>query len=82
MRVTLYVPRGHLTAEVVRGALSLVIDRVRADAYETIVNWTRLERLIAYDWAMREHARASDNPTVQRRQRPSFVESVMRKGDT
>lgn len=34
--------------------------------------WTHLERLIAYDWAMREHLSASDNP-VHLRDKPHFV---------
>jgi len=39
---------------------------------EQISPWTANERLMAYDWAMREHLRASDNAT-RRRPKPSFV---------
>jgi len=33
--------------------------------------WSELEKLQAYDWAMREHLSASDNP-VRRRPKPDF----------
>lgn len=39
---------------------------------QAITPWTAMERLLAYDWAMREHLIASDN-LVRRRECPSFV---------
>ena len=40
----------------------------------TVASWTLLERMVAYDWAVREHWHASDNPRIRRRAKPVFVE--------
>jgi hypothetical protein len=74
MRVTFYEPEGELTAELVSDALGLAGVGVTPEAAEP---WTRFERLLAYDWAVREHLRASDN-LVRRRERPSFLPSARR----
>lgn len=50
----------------VYGLVGVVLPRVQ------IRPWTKLERLLAYDWAIREHLRASDS-LVRRRDRPSFT---------
>jgi hypothetical protein len=39
---------------------------------ESIPAWSEMERIIAYDWAIREHLHASDN-MVRRREKPSFL---------
>ncbi len=70
MRPVLLDPGGELTTELLHDVLSLV-DRC-APPMEQLERWTPLERLLAYDWAMREHLAASDNP-VKRRPRPSFL---------
>jgi hypothetical protein len=69
MRPVLLEPDGELTAQLVTDVLGLVSVTVPPAAAEP---WTRMERLLAYDWAIREHLRASDNP-VPRRDKPSFV---------
>lgn len=69
MRVDFLDPKAPLTPQLVADALSLV----GAEADWVIVNtWTDLERLMAYDWAIRAHLHASDVP-VRLRPRPSFV---------
>lgn len=68
-RVTFYGSQADLTPEIVSDALSLAC--VYYPSHK-IGFWTPLERLLAYDWAMREHMSASDNP-VQRRPRPYFL---------
>lgn len=67
--MTFNEPQGELTADLVRDALALVSVKVADDA---LAQWTPTELLIAYDWAIREHLRASDNP-VRRREKPWFV---------
>jgi hypothetical protein len=74
MRITCYAPDGELTAEIVADVLSLIGER--AALYPSaIAEWTRLELLLAYDWAIREHLAASDNP-VRRRDRPRFLDTA------
>ncbi len=69
MRITFYEPAGGLQPDIACNALALAGVKVRqAD----VAQWTRLELLLAYDWAMREHLGASDNP-VRRRDCPHFV---------
>jgi hypothetical protein len=70
MRLEVLVPRGELTAVLVRDVLLLVQVTVPLG---TVESWTRFERLLAYDWAMREHLAASDHPASLRRDRPSFI---------
>jgi hypothetical protein len=69
-RPTFYVPGGELTPELLRNVLSLVSVTV---PLERIERWVPFERLLAYDWAIREHLRASDNP-VHSRPRPSLLD--------
>jgi hypothetical protein len=68
MRIEVFEP-AELTPEVVRDVITLVAD---PPPLTTIATWTWFELLLAYDWAMREHLRASDN-NVRRRDRPTFT---------
>jgi hypothetical protein len=68
-RITFWEPRGKLTPELIRDVLMLISLDVDLD---TIKTWTPNELLMVYDWAMREHARASDN-IVRRRPRPALL---------
>jgi hypothetical protein len=63
-----YAPDGELTDELLRNLLSLISEDLPGGAGA----WTPLERLVVADYALREHYRASDNPT-QRRPRPSLL---------
>jgi hypothetical protein len=72
MRPELLTPRGDVNPGLVRDVLELVEVKVSLSAAET---WTPLELALAYDWAMREHLAASDNP-VKFRAKPSFVEAA------
>lgn len=74
MRLELMTPRGALTAALVRDALGLVMEQ--APAIDIMSRWTQNELLLVYDWAMREHANASDAP-VRRRPRPYLVTLVL-----
>ncbi len=69
MRPVLLEPRGELNGQLLKRVLELVGVDVTVTAAE---RWTKLERLLAYDWAMRERLAASDNLT-RRRERPSFL---------
>jgi hypothetical protein len=71
-RRSFYEPR-ELTIDVVQNTLALVGVTIGRHGRYGIGHWTPLERLIAYDWALRCHLRASDNPT-QLRPKPNFVE--------
>lgn len=74
MRLELMQPKGATTAALVRDALALVMEQ--PPTLETIARWTQNELLIVYDWAMREHAHASDY-LVRRRPRPYLVTMVI-----
>jgi hypothetical protein len=69
MRVIFYSPAGPLTAQNMRLILMLV--GINAPEH-AITHWTELEMVMAYDWAMRVHLRASDN-RVMMRPCPYFV---------
>lgn len=72
MRLTLWLPEGELTGELVSSVLELVSLTIP----ESITSqWTLNERRVAYDWAMREHIGASDNP-VRRRDKPWFIKQA------
>lgn len=68
-RRSFYAP-AELTAEVVHDVMSLVAADLPPLA--GVERWTETELLVAYDWAIREHLRASDNP-VHWRPRPHFT---------
>lgn len=71
MRPTLLDPPGELTDDLL---CNVVLPLVCVSLpMERAARLTELERLLAYDWAMREHLRASDN-VIRRRERPSFLE--------
>lgn len=65
--VEFLVPDGPLTDEVLGDVVSLV-DHEPPPALELEL-WTDLERVLVYDWAMREHMRAAGN-RVKRRPKP------------
>jgi len=71
IRTAFYQPEGELTPSVVLDVLELVC--TDAPRIGEIVKWTTIERLVAYDWAIREHLVAGDNIHVRRRPRPSFT---------
>jgi hypothetical protein len=55
-------------------ALQLVLEGSAPE--DGVINtWTDEQRRDAYDWAMREHLRASDNP-IRRRPKPAFLEAA------
>lgn len=62
-----------LTPQVVHDALSLV--GVSAIPVLAVAEWTRLEQLLAYDWAMREYLRASGS-LIRRRPKPTFITTL------
>jgi hypothetical protein len=64
-------PAGGLTTEVVCNALRLAM-REPVPPAVIVGRWTEHERMLAYDWAMREHLRASDS-LVRPRPQPWFV---------
>lgn len=66
MRVKLLAD-GAVTDEELQDAISLADDVVPHP--QELQRWTELERALVYDWALREHMRASDHP-VRRRPRP------------
>lgn len=78
MRVEFLEPNGGYTSEIVCNALSLVLED--PPEISEVEKWTRLEKVIAYDWAFRVHLRASDNYVVRARERPSFVKSKTKGG--
>lgn len=63
-------PAGGYTAEVVEHALLLVNETV--PAYR-IQGWSPMERMLVFDWAMREHLNASDSQ-ISRRPKPAIVQ--------
>lgn len=70
---TFFEPQGELKWPMVYDLLCLV----DADPNpEQVERWTPIELLVAYDWAIREHLRASDNTTVRRRPKPWFVDGA------
>jgi hypothetical protein len=69
-RVEFLEPPGGIDAEMLRDVILLAGGP--AVPPERLARWTDLERLLAYDWAAREHLHASDNRT-RRRPRPSFL---------
>lgn len=77
-RVTFFEPQGGLTPKIVSDVLGLVEVEVTPQA---IALWTDMERLLAYDYAIRGHLRASDN-LVRLRPMPHFVRVHRRLGIT
>jgi hypothetical protein len=69
-RIEFYAPAGEITAQLLHDFLLLTGP---APSPEKLARLSRLERLLAYDWAAREHLRAADHP-VRQRPRPSFLE--------
>lgn len=63
-------PDSFFTPLVVRELLLLVsVDVPLAD----VQSWTNSQRIVAGDWALRTHLRASDNNTVRVPEKPSFI---------
>jgi hypothetical protein len=69
-RIEFWKPEGELTPQVLSDVLGLVSSEVSP---VLIQDWSLHERMMAWDWAWREHLRASDNSTVRRRQKPWLV---------
>ena len=69
-RVAFLQPQADLTATIVQDAVGLVGYDIPLSRIE---GWTKLEQLMVYDWAIREHLRAGDNLSVRRRPKPSLV---------
>lgn len=71
--IRFFDPEGEISVGLVEDALALVGHTLRRRGDE-VWAWTDFELLLAYDWAIRVHLRASDNSlTVRSRPRPSFV---------
>lgn len=63
-------PSGELTPQMIRDMLGLA----GLDVAERIIDaWTPNERALAYDYAMRQHMRASDDYSVRPRDMPWFL---------
>ena len=60
---------GMATAEIVADACALV----GIDLDESVSDWTQPQRDRVYDYAMRLHLRASDNPNVRLAPKPRFL---------
>jgi hypothetical protein len=73
MRLTLLEPEGGITIQATEDALGLVGITIPP---ERIGRYTHGELLLAYDWAMRQHLRASDNTSLHIRSKPSFLEDT------
>jgi hypothetical protein len=69
MRIEFISPKDEITDEM----LARVLGLVGADTACQMARLTKYERILAYDWAMREHLTASDN-LCRRRPKPSFIE--------
>src|SRR5690348_74282 len=68
--IPVFEPKQELTPGSLRNVLGLVSLEV-ADGI--IAAWTPNEMRLAYDYAMREHLRASDNHSVRSRPLPWFI---------
>jgi hypothetical protein len=69
MRPDLWEPEDTLDPELLSSVLELVSVHIPP---EQMMRWTRLELLLAYDWAWRRYMRASDNLNHER-EKPWFV---------
>lgn len=77
--VTLLQPTAHeLTPELVQDVVSLVDET--PPSRDELQQWTEIELLLVYDWAMREHMRASDNRNVRRRPKPWLLGRLQESG--
>lgn len=68
---TFFEPQGELHWRMVYTLLAMVGANPSSGQVQ---QWTPIELLVAYDWAIREHLRASDNTTVRRRPKPWFID--------
>jgi hypothetical protein len=66
------VPAGEITDDLLGDMLRIA--GAEPPPAAALAGLTEFERMLAYDWAAREHLRASDN-LVRRRPRPSFLEA-------
>lgn len=72
MRPEFFAPDCPITDALLVDVLELVgVKPVRS----LVADWTPMERLLAYDWAMREHLRVVGN-LCRRRPQPSFVNTA------
>jgi hypothetical protein len=68
--IPVFEPQEELTP----ASLCLVLGLAGAEVPEAVIApWTENERRLAYDWAVREHWRASDNNSVRARPCPWLV---------
>jgi len=73
VRPELLTPDGEeITPQILRDMLALIGEAATMPSTERIKRWSPLERAVVYDWAAREHLRASDCP-VRRRPRPALL---------
>ena len=75
MRLIFYEPQAELTPELAHNVLELV--KAELDhplpSVEEMGSYTWLELVMVYDWAMREHLRASDHHEIRARPVPSIL---------
>ena len=75
MRLIFYEPQGELTPQVAHDVLELVSAELKhpLPSVEEMSAYSWLELVMVYDWAMREHLRASDHSEIKRRPVPSIL---------
>jgi hypothetical protein len=78
-RIELLEPQGELDAALALDAMLLVEGGYSAEYVSKVMSFlemlTKLELQVIYDWAMREHLRASDN-NIRRRERPGLLKLI------
>ena len=77
MRPEFLTPKLPIDAQDLYNVIGLVDQYPPPVAY--IERWSQMERILVYDWAMREHLRASDN-IIRRRDRPVLLDSKLVAG--
>jgi hypothetical protein len=77
MRPEFLTPELPIAAPDLYNVISLVDQYPPPVSY--IDRWSQMERILVYDWAMREHLRASDN-IIKRRDRPVLLDSKLVTG--
>ena len=63
-------PAGGYTPDVIESVLLLVNEKV---PHHLIAGWSPMERMMVFDWAMREHLNAADSQ-IWRRPKPAIIE--------
>ncbi len=75
---TFFEPQGDLGWKMVHDLLCMVSADPDSGQME---QWTPIELLVAYDWAIREHLRAGDSTSMRRRPKPWFIDGANRTDD-